>query len=303
VRGTTRKRAWLAAAVATALLGLVLVSGGCGGADLSGGSGGDTRQILADTSFMADIGQNVAGTRLVVSSLLPVGTDPHSFEPTPHDAKRVVESRAVIINTRGFEPSVDELIAGAGGAGLVVIEAAAGMTGADVDPHFWLDPIKVITYVENIRQGLSEVDPAGAEEYEINAGAYAERLRELDGWIAAEVEKIPVERRLLVTNHESFGYFAERYAFRVVGTVFPTTGTESVPSAQQLATLVEEIRATGAPAIFLETGSSADLAEQVARETDVKVVTDLYTHSLGESASTYIDMMRWNVRLIVQALK
>ncbi len=117
------------------------------------------------------------------------------------------------------------------------------------------------------------------------------------------MEQIPPERRLLVTNHESFGYFADRYGFEVVGTVFGTGGSQGSPSAQQLAELVKTIEETGAPAIFLEAGANQDLADQVARETGTTVVTDLYLHSLGKDAPTYIDMMRWNVNRVVEALR
>ncbi|OFW55880.1 MAG: hypothetical protein A2133_01215 [Actinobacteria bacterium RBG_16_64_13] len=259
--------------------------------------------MLADTSFMADIAQNVAGGRLTVSSLLPVGADPHSFEPTPQDAKRVADSTTVIINSVGFEPLIDDLVAGAGSPDLVVVEAAAGIAGRAGDQHFWLDPVKVITYAENIRMGLAAADPSGAETYRLNAEAYEQELRDLHSWIAAQVETIPAARRLLVTNHESLGYFAQRYGFRIVGAIFPTVAGDGSPSAQQLAALVEEIRVADAPAVFLEAGSNADLAGQLARETGVQVVTDLYEHSLGDNAATYLDMMRWNVRLIVEALR
>ena len=113
-------------------------------------------------------------------------------------------------------------------------------------------------------------------------------------------------RRLLVTNHESFGYFADRYGFRVVGTVIPSVSTGASPSAQQLASLVDHLKATNAPAIFLETGANPQLANQLAQEIGIKIVNDLYTHSVTESsgnAPTYIDMMRYNVQKIVEALK
>jgi len=259
--------------------------------------------VVAETSYLADIVQNVAGDRLKVESLLPLGTDPHSFDPTPRDAARVAKARAIVINSPGFEPPVDKLIAGAGDAGLAVIDAASGLAGENIDPHFWLDPVDVIAYVENIRVGLTAIDPEGAGEYAANAVAYEQQLRDLDSWIAGRVATIPASRRLLVTNHESFGHFADRYGLEVVGTVFPTANGEGAPSAKALGTLIKDIRATGAPAIFLETGSNADLAGQVARETGVKVVTGLYTHSLAENARTYLDMMRWNVDHIVEALR
>jgi ABC-type Zn uptake system ZnuABC Zn-binding protein ZnuA len=287
------------------LLSLGSILYGCGGAGSTPSSSTEQGQpvVLADTSFLADIAQNVAGDRLNVSSLVPLGADPHSFEPTPQDARRVAECHAFIINAAGLIPTVDDLIAGAGADDLLVIEASSGLAGASDDPHFWLDPLSVVTYVDNIATGLATIDPGGVDVFRANAEAYSAELRALDTWIVAQVATIPAERRLLVTNHESFGHFAARYGFEIVGTVFPTTTGEGSPSARQLADLIDEIRVAGAPAVFLETGSNADLADQVAEEAGIEVVTDLYTHSLGENASTYLDMMRWNVGLIVEALR
>jgi manganese/iron transport system substrate-binding protein len=174
----------------------------------------------------------------------------------------------------------------------------------DFDPHFWLNPIHVITYVENITQGLTQVDPEGANEYNLNAEAYILALKDLDAWIETQVEMIPPERRLLVTNHESLGYFADRYGFKVTGAIIPSATTGASPTAQDLAALTERILETGAPAIFLETGTNPRLAEQLASETGIKIVPDLYTHSTGEApTSTYIEMMRYNTTVIVEALR
>ncbi len=259
--------------------------------------------VLTDASFLADIVQNVAGDRLSAESIVPPGADPHSFEPTPRDAQRVSEARAVVVNVKGLMPTIDGLLAGSMGRGTLLIEAASGLPGVDEDPHCWLDPLSVVTYAENIAAGLALVDPGGEASYRVNAMAYAEALRELDSWIVGQVESIPQERRLLVTNHESLGRFATRYGFEIVGTIFPNATGQGSPSARQLAELIGSIRATGAPAVFLETGSNADLAEQLSAETGLKVVTDLYTHSLGPDAPTYLEMMRWNVTKIVEALK
>jgi ABC-type Zn uptake system ZnuABC Zn-binding protein ZnuA len=295
----------------TVLTGLVLatavIAAACGAGTSPSSStpapGSSAATVIAETSYLADMVQNVAGDRVKVESLLPLGTDPHSFDPTPRDAAKVAKARAIVINSPGFEPPVDRLIQGAGSLDLAVIDAAKGLAGEKVDPHFWLDPIDAIAYVENIRAGLTAIDPGGAGEYAANAAAYEQKLRDLDSWTKSRVATIPPARRLLVTNHESFGHFADRYGFRVVGTVFPTTSAEGAPSAKALGTLIDDIRATGAPAIFLETGSNPSLADQVARETGVKVVTDLYTHSLADKAPTYLDMMRWNVDHIVEALR
>lgn len=264
--------------------------------------------VVAAETFLADMAQNVAGERVAVESFLPLDLDPHTYEPTPQDLVKIANSQVLIINGAGFEGWMDELIANSGGEQLV-IEASKSLvesSGRPGDPHFWLDPVSVITYVENIRDGLSAVDPAGEPVYRRNAAVYIEELKRLDGWIADQVEQLPAERRILVTNHESFGYYADRYGFEVIGTIIPSASTGSSPSAQQLVQLVDEIRSTNAPAIFLESGSNPQLAEQIARETDVKVIGDLYTHSISSpdgKAPTYLDMMMYNTRTIVAALK
>ncbi|PWH20597.1 MAG: ABC transporter substrate-binding protein [Ardenticatenia bacterium] len=313
-------------------------------------------RVVAIEPFLADIAQNVAGECLKITSLIPLGVDPHSFEPTPNDLRTLAESDVLIIHGAGLEEFLQELLESAGGR-YQLIEATEGLTPRGLheeadhhegelegeehdeeehgyadeevsesaseeghgenlsevhlhhhegDPHFWLDPNYVIHYVENIRDGLSQVDPAGAAFYAQNADAYIAQLQDLDRWIREQVVQVPPERRLLVTNHESFGYFADRYGFRVVGTILPGVSTGVSPSAQQLAQLIDLIHETGAPAIFLETGSNPQLAEQIARETGVRVVSDLYTHSPSPPdgpAPTYLDMMRYNTAAIVEALR
>ncbi len=279
--------------------------------------------ILASTSFLADIARNVAGNRMQVESLLPIGTDPHTYQPTPRDTVTIAESRVLIINGVEYEHFIESLLENAGGE-RIIVTASDGITPHELeehadeegheeevekheagDPHMWLDPNLVIIYVENIREGLTRFDPDGAAIYQSNADAYIAQLEELDAWIVEQVGLIPVERRLLVTNHEAMGYFAERYGFRVVGTVIESFSSGASPSAGQMASLIDQIKASGAPAIFLDAGDNASLAQQIAGETGVRVVTDLHLESLtkGAPAATYIDMMRHNVSLIVEALK
>jgi ABC-type Zn uptake system ZnuABC Zn-binding protein ZnuA len=274
-------------------------------------------RVLAVESFLADITQNIAGDRLQVDSLVPVGVDPHSFEAGPQDVAKIADCQVLVINGAGLESWLNKLLDNAGGSRLVVTASdglasrtpgAGEVVDADIqgDPHFWLDPNLVIHYVENIRNGLSQADPDGKETYAANAQAYTARLTEVDGWIRLQVEQIPAERRLLVTNHETFGYFADRYGFKVIGTIVPSVSTGSAPSAQQMAGLVEAIKAAHAPAIFLETGTNPDLADQIAAETGVKVVTGLYTHSItppGGEAPDYIAMLKFDTQAIVNALK
>jgi len=296
------------------LLGLSLLLTACG-TPLTKSDG--LPKVMAVESFLADVAQNVAGERLQVATLIPIGLDPHAYQPTPQDVILIAESQVLIVNGAHFEEWLEKTLENAGGQRLV-IEASSGLVSrqpstAEIidpdhegDPHFWLNPLNVIKYVENIRDGLTQADPAGKAIYSSNAEKYIARLQELDGWIKAQVEQIPPQNRQLVTNHESFGYFADHYGFSITGTVIPSTSSEAAPSAQQMAALIDKIKESGAKAIFLETGASPQLADQIAQETGARVITNLYTHSItapGGEAPGYIEMMKHNVALIVEALK
>jgi ABC-type Zn uptake system ZnuABC Zn-binding protein ZnuA len=270
-------------------------------------------RVLAVESFLADIARNVSGNRLVVDSLIPVNSDPHAYQPSPQDAAKITGADILIINGANLEAFIAPILQNS----IVnqrIISATAGLKPRpdpsgqhpEGDPHFWLDPNNVVKYVENIRDGLSLVDPAGASLYAENAKKYIGDLQTLDAWIKYEVQKVPQAHRLLVTNHETFGYFAERYGFSIVGAIVPSITSGAAPSAQELAALIDQIRTSGVPAIFLEKGTNPQIADQIATETGVRVVSDLYTHSLSGPdgpAATYIDMMKYDVAAIVEALK
>ncbi len=267
--------------------------------------------VLTSTTFLADIVRNVAGERVTVESLLPVGADPHSYEATPSDVTKIAGCKLLIVNGADYEHFLGPLLQNAGGQ-REVIEASAGLhpsgeaeDGYGIDPHLWLDPNHVITYVENIRDALTHLDPEGAADYQVNAETFSAELKALDAWIAEQVSQVPPERRLLVTNHESLNYFAKRYGFTIIGTVIESFSSDASPSAQQMAALVDQIKASRAPAIFLAAGDNSALAQQIAAETGVRVVTDLHLESLtvGPPAATYIDMMKNDVTQIVNALK
>ena len=261
-------------------------------------------RVLVVESFLADIAQNIAGDRFEVELLIPTGADPHTFQPTPQDVAKIANSQVLIINGAGLEEWLQEVLDNAGGERLV-IEAARGLSensSRPSDPHFWLDPNYVNHYAEEIRDGYTQIDPAGEAIYAQNTADYIDQLQDLDSWIADQVEQISPERRMLVTNHESFGYFADRYGFTIIGTIVPSVSTGSSPSAQQMVALIEAIKAANTPAIFLESGTNPKLAEQVAREAGVKVIKDLLTHSILPPGG-YIEMMKYNTLAIVEGLK
>ena len=292
-----------------------LGAAGCG-ARRSAPTGG-ALEAVATESFLADIAQNVAGDRFTVRTLIPPGADPHSFEPTPKDIGEVVAADLVIVNGGGLEGPLLDTIQSAGGSATIA-DASAGLksrtpqpgepplAAGQTDPHFWLDPTLVETYVANIRDAFVKADPAGVAAYEANAAAYTAKLRRLDAWIKAQVTQIPPADRKLVMNHASHGYFADRYGLQVIGTVIPSVGTSESPTAQQLGDLTAAIRRSAAKAIFVEVDENPQLARQIAAETGITVVDDLLDHSLtraGGAAATYIDMMKNDTRRIVEALK
>lgn len=289
--------------------------------------------VVATTSILADITRNVAGDAANVTALVPIGGDPHTFEPSPRDSQRVAVADVLIENGVDLEKWLEPIIKNSGttakpvavSEGLKLREgeeehghetaakkdaqatpATAAEPEHEFDPHLWTDVQNVIAYVERIRAGLAAADPANAATYKANADKYTAQLKELDASIVQQTASLPLARRKLVTNHETFGYFAERYGYEIVGSVLESVSTEAQPSARDIARLVDAIKEAGVPAVFTESTTNPALAAQIARDAGVKVVTDLYTDSLGAPGSpgdTYIKMMRHNIEQIVKALQ
>jgi len=274
-------------------------------------------QVVATTSIVADVVKNVGGDAVDVQTLLPLGSDPHSYQPAPRDMALVADASLIFANGAGLEEFLQPLIDSAGATARVVevsdgitllegsAEGAATHDSHTGDPHTWVDPNNVLIWVENIQAALTELLPDKAEYFASNAAAYAAELRDLDGWIRQQVDTIPPENRVLVTDHLVYGYFAERYGFTQVGAVIPGFSTASAPSAQELAQIEEAIRSYNAKAIFIGEGATPTVVKRVVEDTQVNLVK-LYHSTLSTAdgeAPTYIDMMRYNVTAIVAALK
>jgi ABC-type Zn uptake system ZnuABC Zn-binding protein ZnuA len=296
----------------------ILLLSACGGAPAAGG---DRLQVLATTSIVADVVGQVGGDYVQVTTLLPLGADPHTFEPRPQDVAAIADSRLVFANGAGLEEFLESLLESAGAADKLV-EVSHGIEllpfegeehdeeGEELgheggDPHTWMDPNNVLVWVENIAVALSAADPAHAADFQANAAAYAASLADLDAWILAQVDSMPVENRLLVSDHAVLGYFAARYGFDQVGSITGSFSTEAAPSAQELAALEDEIRSLGVRAIFVTEASNQSMVEQIAQDTGIRAVW-LYHASLTEAdgpAPSYLEFMRYNVSAIVEALK
>lgn len=282
---------------------------------------GEKLRVVATTSIVGDVVAQVGGDLIELTTLIPPGQDPHTYEPTAQDIAQVEQAQVVFVNGLGLEEGLLNTVESVRGAPLVPVSAGIepleagegyheGEDGehehAGADPHTWMDPTNVIVWTGNIAEALAALDPAHANTYQQNADAYAGELRDLDAYITERVAEIPPEQRKLVTNHEAFGYFARRYGFEVIGTVYIGAAQLAEPSAGDMARLIQTIREEGVRAIFIETTVSDALARTIAGEIGREVgVYTLYTGSLGEpgsGADSYIGMMRANIDTIVEGL-
>lgn len=268
--------------------------------------------VVASFSIWADIVTQIGGPRLAVTSLIPRATDPHIFQPSPQDARMLQSARLIFINGFGLEGSVERLIASTGQTGKRVVLGSKIKplrlieNGKDqgLDPHIWHDVGNVKLSVATIRDALIEVDPAGRADYTARSEAYLASLDRLDADIRQALASLPPERRVIVTNHDAFGYFARAYAITLIAPQGVSTETE--PSARDIARVIKHIREKKIPAVFLENISDPRLMNRISQETGAKIGDKLFTDSLSVEngpAPTYIDMMRANLASILKALR
>jgi zinc/manganese transport system substrate-binding protein len=301
--------------VLAVLLGLLLSA--CGTAPAAPPSAGSESStaakvsVVATHSILGDMTQQVGGELITLRVLVGPGGDAHTFEPTPEDAQALADAKIIFENGLEFEGWIDDLYTASGSSatravvseGITPLELAAG----ERDPHIWHDVTNAITMVEHIAAGLAKADPTNASTYTANAQRYIAQLKDLDIFIQQEVATLPAERRKLVTSHDTFSYFAKRYGFEVIGSGLGSVSTESAdPSPAVLADLVSDIRAAAVPTIFAENVSNPEIMQAIAREAGVTLAPTLYTDALGEPGSTgasYVEMMRFNVTTIVNALR
>jgi len=300
---------------------------GCGGGDRGAGSGDGPVEVVATYSILGDLVENVGGQNVELTTLVGPNGDAHTFEPAPSDNAKLAEADVVFENGLEFETWLDDLYESSGsGAERTVVtedldllpiaeeehgheeeaEGAHEEEHGEYDPHVWHAPTNAVVMVESIRDALAEADPENAEAYERNAGEYISKLEGLDADVREQVDSIPEGNRTLFTSHDTFGYFAERYGFGVDTALASVSTGAGDPSAGETAELVEEIEASGVPAIFGENVSNSSVMENIASEAGVELAPTLYTDALGEpgtEGSTYVRMVRYNVSTMSEALQ
>ncbi len=292
--------------IAVLSLSLVFATAAC---DRESDDPASMLSVVATTSILGDIAENVVGEEGEVEVLIPIGADAHDFAPSSQQASLIATANLVVANGLGLEAGLQDVLASAAEDGVQVIELAPVMDpipfpdGDGLDPHFWMDPARVGLAAQEIAEALSAVHDGMWME---RADQYVAQMETTNQEVEDALSSVHEERREMVTNHQAFGYFADRYGFEILGVVIPGGATLAEPSSAQLADLVAVMEQSGTRVIFAETSEPVALAEAVAGEVgeDVEVV-QLFTESLGgpgSGAETLSQMLLNNARRIAEAL-
>ncbi|HEU5079956.1 MAG TPA: metal ABC transporter substrate-binding protein [Opitutaceae bacterium] len=274
-------------------------------------------RVVTTHTVLEDFVRVIGGDSLDVDCILPNNVDPHTFEPKPTDVRRLAKADLVVVNGFGLEPWADKLIQNSGFRGEVLVAADSVPESQRIevvehgnddalrwDPHAWQNPANAARYVGVIAEALVRIDPANTTKYRLAAETYQRQLAELDTYASKKFSAIPPARRQIVTTHDSLRYLAKHYNFQLISVLGPQPDHE--PSARELAQIVTNIRKSGATVVFLESTTSAKIARVIAEETHTRVVSELYTDSLGAKgtpAETYLGMFKLNVDTLAQALE
>jgi ABC-type Zn uptake system ZnuABC Zn-binding protein ZnuA len=291
--------------------GLVAVlAAGCAGGDRPAGSGGGqgaALEVVATTTQVADFARVVGGDRVRVTTLIKPNVDAHDYEPSPADLDAIARADVVLQNGVGLEEWLDDTIQSSGFQGPVVDTGRGVALRRDErgqpDPHIWQNPRNAQLMAANVERALATAEPAAAPRFAANLAAYTRELRALDADVARQIDSLANKK--LVTDHDAFGYYIDRYGLELVGSVIPSSDTSAELSGRDIRDLVARIKATKVKAVFTEASLPARAAETIASEAGVKVVGGedaLYGDSLGPPGSdgdTYLRMLRHNTATIV----
>jgi len=315
----------LSFALITILLGTGLFSACGGGSDDtndaqdSGTPAANGQKVIVTTvAPITSLAENIAGTKAKVIGIVPEGTNSHTFEPAPGDARTLGEADIIFVNGLHLEEPTFEL-AEANKKASTEIVSLGDMTvtpeewkfdfsfpesGGDPNPHLWPNVPFAARYAEIIHEKLVALDPDNAPEYDANYTTLKTRLDALDAATKAVVATVPEGNRKLLTYHDSWAYWADTYGFTVIGAIQPSDFAE--PSSKDIADLIEQVKEEKVPAIFGSEVFPSDALETIASESGADYIDDLRDDDLpgkpGESGHTYIGLMKKNMQIMIPAL-
>jgi len=286
---------------------------GCGGGAADSADDGRIR-IVATTTILEDVARQIAGDDAIVVGIMKVGEDPHVYDVRPGDAVTISRADLVLANGFHLEATLGGVIKQVAKGKVVHLADAAGITplGSEVyvgapDPHIWMDVKLFMKCAAAVRDAMIEVDPANQAGYEARAEAYLAEMQALDDWVRQEVQQIPKERRVVVTSHDAFNYYAAAYDIEVYGVI--GISTDAQPKASDIEKLRNLIAERGVRAMFVETSVSKalnDIVRNIAADTNASIGGTLFSDSLGAPGTpggTYLGMIRHNTNTMVKALR
>lgn len=267
-------------------------------------------KVVATASMIADMAKNIAGDKLEIDCIVPIGGDPHLHESTPRDAMLVSNAQMVLKNGLTFEGWLSELIENSGTKAETVlvtngVKPLESLNYANsADPHAWMDVSNGLIYIKNIKDAFIQLDPKNQSTYEANYEIYKKKLEELDRFIMDQIKTIPEGRRILITSHDAFQYYGRRYGIQLEAIL--GTSTDADVQTSDIMRINKVIRENKVPAVFVESTINPKLLEQLAKDNKIKVGGQLYADSIGDEnspAPSYFDMLKHNTTTIVNALK
>lgn len=274
-----------------------------------GGVAQDKHLILSSASMISDMAANIGGDNFEYATIVPIGSDPHLYEPTPGDVRKCNEATVIFKNGLTFEGWLQKLIDNSGTAAQVytvtegVVPIASEQYKNATDPHAWMTAANGLLYCQNIRDAMIEMFPDRADEFRNNYERYGKEIEELDQYITSRIASIPKDRRILITSHDAFQYYGRRYNIQLESVL--GTSTDADVQTSDVQHLHEVIRSTNVPAVFIESTINPRLISQIAKDNNISVGGKLYADSLGDPdgpAGTYLKMLRYNTDVIYEAL-
>lgn len=271
--------------------------------------GQDKIRVVTSASIFQDMAAQIGKDKIESISIVPIGGDPHLYEPKPSDAQLVNSADLILVNGLTFEGWITKLIENSGTAATVYtitegVDAIKSDTYEDAaDPHAWMDAANGLVYIKNIKDALIENDPENADFYTRNYEAYKKEITELDQYITDAIQKIPEQRRILVTSHDAFAYFGRKYGLEL--NALKGISTEAEIQMSDMVRVKNRINESGVPAIFVESTIDPKVIRQIAKDNNIEVGGELFADSLGDEDSegaTYTSMLKYNTDIIVNAL-